>query len=134
VVSEATGRFVAIPTAYVRDEGISPKAKLLGVVLGSYANKDGIAWPGLNTLQRETGLGRDGIKKARRELREKGLIRPVRTRGQAGRFGKIKYFISPKVLHRRKKDEIQLHGMPPRDHHSTENPSAGPTADGPPSS
>lgn len=52
----------------------------------SYANREGLAWPSLRTLARDTGYGINAVKAARRKLIDLGLLIPVDQSREAGRF------------------------------------------------
>jgi len=62
--------------------------KLFGVIV-YHTDRQGDAWPSLRTLQAEAGLSRPTAAKAIRELKARGLVRPV---GKMRR-GVIKYRI-----------------------------------------
>jgi hypothetical protein len=75
--------FTTVPTAVVRGRGLglSPWAKLLYVVLRSYAGPDGTAFPGYATLRADVGCGLAQLARAVRELEAAGLV-TRRRRGQ----------------------------------------------------
>ena len=75
--------FTQIATAVVRGRslGLSPWAKLLYVVLRSYAAPDGTCFPGYATLQADVGCGINQLTRAVRELEAVGLV-ARRRRGQ----------------------------------------------------
>lgn len=93
-------RFTQIMNDFLRLQGLSPAAKLVGVVMGSYANSQALTWPGTPTLKRETGLGRHVIERARSELVRKGWLQKVYPGSNGGRFGGVRYRVSEKLLHR----------------------------------
>lgn len=62
----------------VRDPEISPAAKALYAIMISYADKDGVCWPSIETLANHLGYSGRGIRKLIQELCEKGAIIKVR--------------------------------------------------------
>jgi Helix-turn-helix domain len=77
------GAFTTVATAVVRGSGLglSTAAKLLYVVLRSYAAPDGTCFPGYERLQADVGCGVNQLTRAMRELEGAGLV-TRRRRGQ----------------------------------------------------
>jgi hypothetical protein len=75
--------FTTVATAAIRGRalGLSPWAKLLYVVLRSYAGPDGTCYPGYATLRADVGCGVAQLTRAVRELEAAGLV-ARRRRGQ----------------------------------------------------
>jgi hypothetical protein len=57
----------------------------------THANTDNIAWPSLETLQKETGLSEDWISQSRSTLTEKGWFVRCGSEKKSGRFGSPRY-------------------------------------------
>jgi len=57
----------------------------------THANADNIAWPGLETLQKETGLSEDWISQSRGTLSEKGWLVRSDDERKSGRFGSPRF-------------------------------------------
>jgi hypothetical protein len=47
---------------------LSTDARILGALLATFADRDGLAWPGPTTLRKLTGWGRHRLEAARAEL------------------------------------------------------------------
>jgi hypothetical protein len=79
----AGARFTLVPTAVVQGHGLglSALAKLLYVVLRSYADPEGACFPGYARLQDDVGCGINQLTRAMRELEGAGLL-TRRRRGQ----------------------------------------------------
>jgi hypothetical protein len=101
------GGFVQIEIAFLREERLSADARWLGAMLATFANSDRLAWPGPRTLRSLTGMGISRVSAARAELARGGYLRVAQERGQRGRFGKVKYEISLRILYRRPKSSWQ---------------------------
>lgn len=81
--------------AWVRE--ILPKLKgaPLAVLISywSHANKEGLAWPSIGTLVRETGYGRNTAKEARKILVTLGLLIPAeQRRTTVGRYERKPFY------------------------------------------
>jgi hypothetical protein len=80
--------FTMVPNALIRDEDITPSAKLLLIYLLShkigYQILDG-------QIIRETGLGRHALRTARKELEEAGFIELARIRNDDKSLGGYRY-------------------------------------------
>jgi hypothetical protein len=105
--------FTQIWNSFIRDRGISGKAKLLAIIYASYSNENADAWPGSKTLSGLTGWKKYSLQKARSELREKGLLARIPVQSKRGQFQGVKFRVSEKILARRK----------------PENPSDGPSGE-----
>ena len=55
-------------------DGIKPRAIVVYRYLDDRANRDGICWPGLNTIAKELHCSRSTVKRAVAELKGFGLI------------------------------------------------------------
>ena len=96
----AVERFTQILNSFLRDRTLSPEAKLIGAVFGSFANAECVAWPGTKRLMDETGLGRHVVERARSELVKGAYLKKVYSRGSEGYFNGVRYFVTERVLHR----------------------------------
>ena len=59
-----------IPAGMIRD----PSPRFVLLVLALDADREGVAWPGVATLARETGLTRRGVQMALRQLEDGGWL------------------------------------------------------------
>lgn len=94
-------RFTQILNSYLRHENLSPEAKLVGGVIASYANWEGLAWPGTEVLMRNTGLGRHVVQRARSELVKGQWLQKLYPRGDSGKFRGVRYRVTARILHYR---------------------------------
>jgi len=94
----SSGRFTQITVGFLRDSGLSPGAKVVGALYASYADRDGWAFPGLATLMREAHMGRDKVKRAKKELVRAGLLELQRQQTISGQFARPRYRVSEKIL------------------------------------
>lgn len=62
----------------IRDPTISPAARLLYVILFTYADDAGKCWPSIDVLAKELGYSRSGVKKLLNELLEAGVVKKRR--------------------------------------------------------
>lgn len=88
--SSSTARKLFVPASF-RTELLSElKGAPVSVYLAycSYANKDGLAWPSLRTLEAVTGYGINAVKDARRYLVTMGLLVAAEQSRAGGRFGR----------------------------------------------
>lgn len=77
----APGYFVIAATVFLRAPGVSPLAKVLYLVLCSYAGAGDTAWPGQERLCRECAVASlTTLHKAQKELEALGLL-DVQRRG-----------------------------------------------------
>jgi len=110
-LSAHQAQFVQIPVCFLRDGTLSVEAKAVAMVYATYANSDSEAWPGLGAIMKAAAIGRDRAKRGRAELVRKGYLKPMQPKGRdvaKGRFGRVRYWLAPGLLHRR--TEIQSHG------------------------
>lgn len=101
--------FVQVRRDFVRDRNLSAEAKLVGVVMASYANGKGLAWPSVDTLKELTRLGENRVRRGRGELARAGYIRPVQERGKITRarseFRTIRFEVMGNLLHRKSRED-----------------------------
>ncbi len=90
--------FTQLSSRFLRDPALSPKVKVVGAVMASYANKDSIAWPGTPRLVAETGLSRNLVTSARSELVRGGYLQKIFERDRAGKILAVKYRVTRKIL------------------------------------
>jgi hypothetical protein len=93
------GRFIQLNIDFLRETSLSGEARWLGCVLATFANFERLAWPGLRTLRKLTGLGINRLKSARAELVARGYIKRVQPRAKRARFGTVQYEITTRILH-----------------------------------
>ena len=65
---------VTIDSDFLRREDITANGKTLYMVLRSYANTKGIAWPSQATLERQTMMEKRTVRRATKELISLGLV------------------------------------------------------------
>ena len=99
-------RFTQIKNEFLRDKGVSPAAKLVGVVFASYANAQTNAWPGTVRLMHETRLGRDTVQRGRAELVRGGYLKKLLIRGKSGKIRNVRYLVTNRTLRRRPSDRL----------------------------
>jgi len=85
--------------AWVRDILPSLKGAAASVALAywSHANKEGVAWPSVGALVRETGYGKNAVKLARKRLVAMGVLVPVEQNREGGRFGRKTFRVNAMV-------------------------------------
>lgn len=79
--TRSAGPWVALPVSVLRDERLSPQAKLLYALLRDYAGRDGHAFPGQDRLARDLGCTDRAIRNWLRELSDLGFVE-VERRGR----------------------------------------------------
>lgn len=80
--------YCRVPASLAKDPSLSPRAKLLYVVLAAYADgRTGRAYVRLSKLQEQLGCGRSARERAQRELVRGGWLRLERKPSAAGRWG-----------------------------------------------
>jgi hypothetical protein len=99
--SSAAG-FVMIERAFLRDPRLTPEEKLVGCIMASYANAGHLAWPGTKTVAKQTGFGRNKVNRARAKLVKSNHLVLVQTRLKQSWFGRSRYEVTGKILHRAK--------------------------------
>ncbi len=70
--------------ALCEDGDLTRDATLLGLVLSSYMNGDGVAWPGRTALARGCKVSVKTVERRTRELERAGFIRVERSSGGRG--------------------------------------------------
>jgi len=101
--SKASPGFVPIQRAFLRDPTLKPEDKLVGCLIASYANPEGVAWPGGKRVARESGLGRNKANRARARLVSLEYLRIHQERVGKARFGASRYKVTEKILYRKPK-------------------------------
>ena len=101
----ASAGFVQIQNLFLRDLTLSPDARWLGAVLATWANSERLAWPGIRTVRRVTGLGLNRLMVARAELVKSGHLLLIRGRAGKGHFAAVHYEIGSGILYRRRRSE-----------------------------
>jgi hypothetical protein len=95
-------QFVQITNKFLRDHSLSRQAKLVGALIATYCNADGLAWPGVTRLRADSGYGRHVIECARAELVKSGFLEKVYSaRSADGKFprGGVRFRVTAKILH-----------------------------------
>ena len=75
-------------------EGINDRAIVVYRYLNDRANRDGICWPGINTIATDLHRSRSTIKRAIRELRGLGLIQTEQRHRPNGAKSSLEYRLS----------------------------------------
>ena len=65
---------VAYYDSIYEDRELSPRAKSVFIYLKDHANKQGICWPGINTIAEGLSLSRSTVKRALDDLVKAGLV------------------------------------------------------------
>jgi DNA-binding MarR family transcriptional regulator len=91
------GGFTQIQNSFLDDTALSPEARSIGILYARFANRKGWAFPGVALLTKRSGYGRDKVKRARKELVDKGFISRWRDQRHQGHFGRVKYRITEKL-------------------------------------
>jgi hypothetical protein len=81
-----------------RDNSVSFEARSLAVLIGTYTNAEGLAWPGGPLLHRLTGWAEGTVKKYRSQAVHAGLLKKEFMHDDAGRFAGVAYRVSPRLL------------------------------------
>lgn len=69
---------VPVDVATIRHPELSANAKVVWLVLLSYANKEGVAYPSQETLSRQSALSRNTVRKSVRELMKARLLNKIK--------------------------------------------------------
>ena len=70
------------------------RAKLVYLYLHDRADKDGKAWPGLNTVAADLSLSRSTVKRAIRDLEQAGLLKKQPHHRENGSTTSNRYYLS----------------------------------------
>lgn len=70
------------------------RAKLVYLYLHDRADKDGKAWPGLNTVTADLSLSRSTVKRAIRDLEQAGLLKKEPHYRENGGATSNRYYLS----------------------------------------
>ena len=76
----------SITNELVRDKSLKANTKILLLVLMTYENKEGFAYPSQPRLIEETGLSKNTLLKCLNELEEKGYIKRVKEKGENNKY------------------------------------------------
>jgi len=79
-------------TRIYQDERLLKRAKLAYLYL-SDREKDGVAWPGLNTMAKDLSMSRNTVKRAVADLERFGYIRKEPFFREDGKQSSNRYFI-----------------------------------------
>ena len=76
----------SITNELIRDKSLKANTKILLLVLMTYENKEGFAYPSQPRLIEETGLSKNTLLKCLNELEEKGYIKRVKEKGENNKY------------------------------------------------
>ena len=76
----------SITNELIRDNSLKANTKILLLVLMTYENKEGFAYPSQSRLIEETGLSKNTLLKCLNELEEKGYIKRVKEKGENNKY------------------------------------------------
>ena len=76
----------SITNELIRDKSLKANTKILLLVLMTYENKEGFAYPSQPRLIEETGLSKNTLLKCLNELEEKGYIKRVKENGVNNKY------------------------------------------------
>ena len=76
----------SITNELIRDKSLKANTKILLLVLMTYENKEGFAYPSQARLIEETGLSKNTLLKCLNELEEKGYIKRVKEKGENNKY------------------------------------------------
>ena len=76
----------SITNELIRDKNLKANTKILLLVLMTYENKEGFAYPSQPRLIEETGLSKNTLLKCLNELEEKGYIKRVKEKGENNKY------------------------------------------------
>jgi len=94
----STERYVQLKVDFLRNPALSAGARLIGCLYATYRGRGGWAWPGVRTLMKESGFGRDKVKRARKELIDRGYLEMTRFKDGSGHFTGARYKVSEALL------------------------------------
>jgi len=91
--------FVQLYRDFLRDSALSTDARMLGSLLATFADRDGLAWPSATTLRKLTGWGKHRLEAARAELtggrdrekRRRAWLRATYVRKAGARFDAVRW-------------------------------------------
>ena len=76
----------SITNELIRDKSLKANTKILLLVLMTYENKEGFAYPSQPRLIEETRLSKNTLLKCLNELEEKGYIKRVKEKGENNKY------------------------------------------------
>ena len=76
----------SITNELIRDKSLKANTKILLLVLMTYENKEGFAYPSQPRLIEETGISKNTLLKCLNELEEKGYIKRVKEKGENNKY------------------------------------------------
>ena len=76
----------SITNELIRDKSLKANTKILLLVLMTYENKEGFAYPSQPRLIEETGLSKNTLLKCLNELEEKGYVKRVKEKGENNKY------------------------------------------------
>ena len=76
----------SITNELIRDKSLKANTKILLLVLMTYENKEGFAYPSQPRLIEETGLSKNTLLKCLNELEEKGYVKRIKEKGENNKY------------------------------------------------
>ena len=76
----------SITNELIRDKSLKANTKILLLVLMTYENKEGFAYPSQPRLIEETGLSKNTLLKCLNELEEKRYIKRIKEKGENNKY------------------------------------------------
>ena len=76
----------SITNELIRDKSLKANTKILLLVLMTYENKEGFAYPSQPRLIEETGLSKNTLLKCLNELEEKGYLKRIKEKGENNKY------------------------------------------------
>ena len=68
------GALAVVPTRAAHDVNLRRRDLRLLITLSSFANKEGICWPGTHTLCEQAGMARETVSRGLHALADRGYI------------------------------------------------------------
>ena len=76
----------SITNELIRDKSLKANTKILLLVLMTYENREGFAYPSQPRLIEETGLSKNTLLKCLNELEEKGYLKRIKEKGENNKY------------------------------------------------
>ena len=73
---------------------LSHRAYVVYLYLYDRANKDGICWPSVNLIAKDTKLSPSTVRRAIKDLRKAGLIKTAQRYRVRGEYSSLKYILT----------------------------------------
>lgn len=102
-VEDADLSYRLYPALWALD--LPPAEKLVALALTDH-ERDGVCWPGAETVAAETGLTERGVRGILKRLERKGVIRIERRKGKSHRYWLTPELASAPIVEHRKRDAL----------------------------